>query len=396
MIRPAPLPLVLALAAKDWRLFWSDRRAVLFCFTVPIVLASIFGLLFARTTDDRSATRLPIAIVVEDDSGFARNVANDLLRSPRFEGVAMTREEAAAAVLDRRPSVAIVLPRGFARVAEWRPGISGARTPVEILHHPTTIAERQWAEGVLTEVVMRRLARESLGGIMSGEPAFEPPFRTESVAVAGPSRAGFNAYTHSFSGMTLQYLLFWGMECGLMFLRERRHSTWTRLRAAPVPLWAVLCGKALATAAVSLLIILATFGFGRVAFGVTVNGPWLGFALLAVAASGLAAATGLLVAAIGGTEARARSVSILVILGVSMIGGLWMPAFLLPGWVRDIALSLPTTWAMRGLDGLTWQGQGLIESLPSIAAVAGFTALFLAFATARLAAADRRQRRGSA
>ncbi len=396
MIRPAPLPLVLALAAKDWRLFWLDRRAVLLCFTVPIVLASIFGLLFARTTDECSATRLPVAIVVEDESAFARNVANDLLLSPRFEAVAMTRVEAAAAVLDRRPGVAIVLPHGFGMVAEWEPGVVGAQPAVEILHHPTTAAERQWAGGVLTEVVMRRLASENFGGMINEATVFAPPFRTESVAVAGPSRAGFNAYTHSFSGMTLQYLLFWGMECGLVFLRERRQGTWMRLRAAPVPLWAVLCGKALATAAVALLIILATFGFGRVAFGVTVNGSWPGFALLALAASALAAATGLLVAAIGGTEARARSVSILVILGVSMIGGLWMPAFLLPGWVRDIALSLPTTWAMRGFDGLTWQGQGLLQSLPHVAAVAGFAVLFLAFATARLAAAERRQRRGLA
>jgi ABC-2 type transport system permease protein len=392
--RPAPLSLVFALAAKDWRLFWSDRRAVALCFAVPILLASAFGSIFSRTADERSAARLPVAVVVEDDSEFARRVAADLLASPRLEAVAMARDEAGEAVLDRRPGVAIVLPHGFGAVAAWRPGAAAPQPPVELLHQPTCSAERQWAEGVLNEVVMKRLAREKLGGLLGSETALTPPFRIESVAVTGPSRAGFNAYTHSFSGMTLQYLLFWGMECGLLFLRERQGSTWLRLRASPVPLWAVLAGKALASSAVALLIILATFGFGRLAFGVTVNGSWLGFALLAVAASGLAAATGLLVAAIGGTEARARNVSILVILGVSMIGGLWMPAFLLPGWIRDIAVSLPTTWAMRGLDGLTWQGLGLVDSLPSVAAVAGFAALFLAFATARLAAAERRQRRG--
>ena len=51
-----------------------------------------------------------------------------------------------------------------------------------------------------------------------------------------------------------------------------------------------------------------------------------------------------LVAAVGGTEARARSVSILVILGVSMLGGLWVPAFLLPEWVRDAALASLSSW----------------------------------------------------
>ncbi|MDB5305925.1 MAG: transporter permease [Gemmataceae bacterium] len=395
MTRPPLSHLVLALAGKDWQLFWADRRAAVLCFVVPVVLASAFGLIFGRSTEDRAATRLPVAVVVEDDGPFTRRVADAVLASDRLEAVELTRAEAETRVADRRPGVAVVLPRGFERVKDWTPGGGGDRPPVEILHHPTTVAERQWAEGVLTETVMRGLAREKLGGLAgAGGDAFAPPFRTEAAPVTGPGRAHFNAYTHSFCGMTLQYLLFWGMESGLLFLRERQRGTWVRMRAAPVPLGAVLLGKMLATAGIALLMVLVTFGFGRVAFGVTVTGSWPGFVLLALAASGLAAATGLLVAAVGGTEARARSVSILVILGVSMVGGLWLPAFLLPGWVRDLALSLPTTWAMRGLDGVTWQGWGFAAALPSVAAVAGFAAVFLAVAVARLVAADRRGRRG--
>ena len=195
--------------------------------------------------------------------------------------------------------------------------------------------------------------------------------------------------------MTLQYLLFWGMESGLLFLRERRRGVWVRMRAAPVPLGCVLTAKALATAAIALLQVLVTFGFGYVAFGVAVTGSFVGFVLLALAACGLAAATGLLVAAIGGTEARARSVSILVILGISMVGGLWVPSFLLPGWVRDTALSLPTSWAMQGLGGVTWQGLGLLAVLPSVVAVAAFTIAFFALAAWRLRAAERQLRAGN-
>ena len=125
-----------------------------------------------------------------------------------------------------------------------------------------------------------------------------------------------------------------------------------------------------------------------------VGGSWVGFVLLALAASLLAASTGLMVAAIGGTEARARSVSILVILGVSMVGGLWLPAFLLPAWVSDIALSLPTTWAMRGLDAVTWQGRGLAAALPGVGVVLAFAVGFLALAAWRLSASEARLRRG--
>ena len=43
------------LAGKDWRLFWADRRAAALCFLVPVVLASAFGLIFARPAQDIEA-----------------------------------------------------------------------------------------------------------------------------------------------------------------------------------------------------------------------------------------------------------------------------------------------------------------------------------------------------
>ena len=88
------------------------------------------------------------------------------------------------------------------------------------------------------------------------------------------------------------------------------------------------------------------------------------------------------------------SVCILVILGVSMLGGLWLPSFVLPSWARDLALSLPTTWAMKGLDAVTWQGRGLLSTLPNVAIVAGFAAVFLAIAVARFMSSEARRRRG--
>lgn len=384
------LRLVLALAGKDWRLFWADRRAAALAFVVPVVLASACGLIFARSTESKSAARLPVAVVVEDDGPLARQVADDLLASPRLEAVELTRDEAERRVADRRPGVAIVLPVGFGRVAD------GADRPVvELLHHPTTTAERQWAEGVLTEAVMRRLAKARYGSLVS-DAALAPPFRAEPAAVTGSAHARFSAYTHSFSGMTLQYLLFWGMESGLLLLRERQRGTWDRVRSAPVPLWAVLAGKGLATAGIGLLIVLATFAAGWAVFGIGVDGSLAGFALVAVAACGLAAAGGLLVAAVGGTEARARGVSILVVLGVAMVGGLWLPAFLLPGWLRDAALALPTTWAMRGFDAATWQGRGLADVLPAAGVVAGSAAVCLLVAAGWISRTEARRRRGDA
>jgi ABC-2 type transport system permease protein len=115
---------------------------------------------------------------------------------------------------------------------------------------------------------------------------------------------------------------------------------------------------------------------------------------MAMAMSLLSAGVGLLVASVGRTEASARSISIVVILAMSMLGGLWMPAFLLPKWVRDWSTALPTSWAIRGLDGVTWQGAGLTAIWPCVAAVNLFAIVFLLAAALRLRQADARRRRG--
>ena len=60
---------------------------------------------------------------------------------------------------------------------------------------------------------------------------------------------------------------------------------------------------------VALAQVAVTFAVGWGCFGVTVTGSVVGFVVMALSAALLSAATGLLVAALGGNEGRARSVA---------------------------------------------------------------------------------------
>src|SRR5215213_7237177 len=96
------LQLTLAMARKDWRLFWADRRAALLCFAVPVVLASAFGLIFSRPVATSAAAKLPVVVVVEDDGPFTRQVADDLLASAHFDAKEVSRADAEKLVTERR------------------------------------------------------------------------------------------------------------------------------------------------------------------------------------------------------------------------------------------------------------------------------------------------------
>jgi ABC-2 type transport system permease protein len=66
-----------------------------------------------------------------------------------------------------------------------------------------------------------------------------------------------------------------------------------------------------------------------------------------------------------------------------LLGGGWVPAFLFPAWLQKASLVLPTSWAIQGLEAMTWRGLSFDEALPAIGALLGFTALFLLVAVWR-------------
>jgi ABC-2 type transport system permease protein len=382
------LLLIWELARKDLMLFVADRRGVVLCFAVPIILASVFGAVFHRA-DASENIRPRVLVVVEGESPRLAHISEALCASPQLDA---RRSDAGAArrwLAEESAGIVVVLPADLGRASMADLTGSKAKARVGFWQHPNSQIEGRWVEGILTEIVMRELAREflaPLAGLTGGQrlDRLERPFEIDRQTEAAGGALAVHAFSHSFCGMTLQYLLFLGLDSGLLFLRERRQGIWLRMRCAPIDFSVLLAGKAFATAIVALAQIVVTFGVGAIFFGVRVNGSWPGFVLMAMSAALLSAATGLVVASLGGNETRARSVSILVILTLSLLGGLWLPAFLLPGWVRTFALALPTTWAARGLEGVVWQGMTFAAAWPCALALVGFSAAFLLFAYWRL------------
>src|SRR5947209_5048458 len=137
---PARLGLVWELARKDLRLFLADRRGVLLCFAVPIVLASVFGAVFHRPAT-AGVPRLALLVVTEDPSPFSQKITNALCASTRLDAVSVDRATALRRLTDEGAGVAVVLPPGFGSPSP------GQRPHLQVLHHPASVLEAQWAEG---------------------------------------------------------------------------------------------------------------------------------------------------------------------------------------------------------------------------------------------------------
>ena len=168
----------------------------------------------------------------------------------------------------------------------------------------------------------------------------------------------YNSFAHSFAGMTVQFILFAGIDAGIVLLLLRQGGIWQRIRSAPVGKADFILARVLATALISAIpagrdLLALPLAF----FGVRVSGSVPGFAL--VARGFLPAQCGVRPHArhAGSQRPRAtRGIAIMVMLLLVMAGGAWVPSFLFPQWLQQISLATPTRWAVDGFDAATWRG----------------------------------------
>ena len=253
---------------------------------------------------------------------------------------------------------------------------------------PSKATEVGIAEGMVSRVLAAAVVKGAYGDV-PGSNDRKPPFEFKDAPKAAAANADddpgkWSGVAHSFAGMAIQGLLFWSIESAMGILRERKQGIWRRMRAAPVSPPMLLLGKVLSGSLRALLILLVVFGCGALFFHMRIHGSVVGFCLIALAASLMAATFGLFVAALGKTEQQSRGLSILAVLGMVMLGGAWFPAFLMPEWVQMISKFVPVRWAVDGFDAMLWRAQGLTQALPMIEALLGFAVFFGVFALRRI------------
>jgi ABC-2 type transport system permease protein len=426
----AVIPL-LAMIRKDLQLFFSDRRSVIVSFVVPIAIASFFGSIFSGPGNNREPARIAVAIIDQDGSAVSKGIVAGARTDANLKLTTPTEDEARDAVRRGKTSAAIIIPAGFGDAAGTAFFGNGDKPALAVLFDPSHSIEVAMVRGILTQHVMEAVSREMFGGEQgrkiidetlpriagssamptdqrraliemlssvqkfynqpsaSGAPAnnerrgITMPYTMREEAMTAGTNVAYNGYAHSFAGMAIQFLLFAMANAGIEMLLERQRGLWRRLRSAPVSRFTLLAGKAASGAIISLMILLVSFAFAMIVFGVRIQGSIAGFLGISIACALMASTFGLLVAALGNSPATARGVTTLAVLMMVMLGGAWVPTFIFPAWLQQFTLIVPVRWAVDGLDAMTWRGIGFSGSLAPAAALLAFAALFAAIAATR-------------
>jgi ABC-2 type transport system permease protein len=193
-------------------------------------------------------------------------------------------------------------------------------------------------------------------------------------------------------GMTVGFGLFLLGFVAFGFMSERTWGTWERLRASRARPWEVVVGKLVPAFGLAVVYQVLLFVLGAALFGLRVRGHALALALIIPSFGVAIVAIGVFVVSVARTTQQVNVISNICGMGLSALGGAFVPAALLPAWARAIAPITPTYWAVRGFRVAFLPTYPLSAALSSAAVLTGLAFVFGAAAVSRLRAEVRSQR----
>ncbi|MBP1698115.1 MAG: type transporter [Deltaproteobacteria bacterium] len=401
---------IIAITFKELKVLWLDREALALLFAMPMffILVMSFAL---EGVFEAGQKGHPIEVMVVNRNGgvLAEQTIADLKRLEGLtliqthEGISLTSEKADQLIRKGVYPLALLFPEGYTeRIRQIPNSLQNDKPTVYLISDPAMNFQLlATVKGAIQSVIERRLLlirvpqhfKEMFGGLGDMERQIDNMLGNQNKIER--ERSGVN-FIHTFPtgynvgrrptateqnvpAYTIFGVFFIVLTLASSFLQEKKDGTFQRILAAPLPKAALLIGKLLPYYLVNLIQIALMFSVGVIVFGMALGHlPALVMVSLALAAA--ANGLGLLVAALGKTEAQVNGLSVLLAITLSALGGMMVPTFIMPGLMKSLSLFTPHAWALAGYHDIIVRGLSVKQILPEVGALLGFASFFFAIA----------------
>ncbi len=336
-----------AIAVKEMRHIWRDKRSMLILFVLPALIVAIFGFVLSFEIRD-----VGVAVLLADKGPEARELVAKLDASDEFRVVSFLDHP------DRIPEVlrlgnvklVMIIPAGFGSFREpdstLRLIIDGSYTRVATAVESAAkrIANQYWREKILY----------GRGVEVAAEPEvhflYNPELKREAMPIPGL--------------MMIIFLLVSSVMFSISMIRERENGTARLLMLAPLQSYRLVVGKAFPYLGIAIFHILSVWLLSYYLFGVTVAGTPLLFFFMCLLFALNAMVFGLLIAAWVNRQLEALIICWLFLFIPNVfLSGFIFPLQSMPDALSRFASLLPGTAFMDAYRGIVFRGTGMDMNL---------------------------------
>jgi ABC-2 type transport system permease protein len=379
------------LIRNSWKQLRRDRAAQVLVFIVPIAFFSIFAVIFGGGGNRMSGTsRVAVAVVDESGSEKSRALVEALEADSGLRVITtaparagenatsepLTRATAEDMVKRGELSVALILPPG---IESSIGSFTGAGARALILDDPSDPVAARMVGGLLQRAALRAASASGLVGLAARDPDEMLPLRFEQREVLGEKREHPMIAFYA-AGIAVMFIMFSSAGVGGALIEETEAGTLERVLSTGLGMSGLLLAKWLYATSLACLQIAVMFVWGMLVFHLPLVEHLPGFVVMTVFTAAASAAFGLVLATLSRTRQQLSGLANLIVLSLNAIGGSMFPRFLMSDALQRASLVGFNAWALDGFIKVFWREAPLPALLPQLAALAGFTALFLALA----------------
>jgi ABC-2 type transport system permease protein len=363
---------ILAVLAKEFVQLTRDRLTYAMILAVPVMQLLLFG--YAINTEPR---RLPTAVLVQDDSVFARSTLSAFVNTEFFEITHQARSPEELDELLRRGEVqfALTIPGDFTRK------VARGQNAQILLEADATDPSATGAAVAAAGALPRQALAHDLKGAMANRAARAPPFEVVVHRRYNPESITAYNIVPGLLGVILTLTLV--LMTALSMTRETERGTMESLLATPAQPIEVMIGKLAPYVMVGAIQTAVILTVARFLFGVPMAGGWiaLGFGILLFIVGSLA--LGFFFSTLARTQLQAMQMTVFYLLPSILLSGFMFPFRGMSGWAQAIGEAIPVTHFLRVVRGALLKGEGLATLWPSLAALGVFVCIVTALAMLR-------------
>jgi ABC-2 type transport system permease protein len=195
---------------------------------------------------------------------------------------------------------------------------------------------------------------------------------SESYAQSGKAKIIPNSTQHNVPAWSMFAVFFIVISLSGNMIRERETGCFNRLMTMPCSLHSYLFGKVAIYLCVCLLqlaliiltgiYILPLLGLPALTLGRSLSALFV----MSVSASLAAIGYGLAIGSVAQTNQQASVFGAVSVVILAAVGGVWIPTFLMPPYMRIISHISPLNWGLNGFNDIFVRDAGLFDTLPYI------------------------------
>jgi ABC-2 type transport system permease protein len=401
----------LHIALKDLRIFFKDRDVALQLFLLPLLFIFVYsGAISAITKGSQQDTRIQLPVVDLDGGQSAQTLLQGLDKAGGVKVELYDEPTAMPLLKEGKLGRVLTIPAGFTA------GIAaGQQQVVRLVSHPDadpqkTEAVRLVVQGVVRGISLQTQILASLQQVAAMQ-ANQPEAVQQAFSIDRLFAQARSQFEHSQTqplirlvqkvpgqeverekdpdmsqasvpGFAVLFMFLTAQATARSIYDEKKVGSFRRLLAAPMAKISLLAGKILPNfliALVQMAVILAFGVFGLRLLGMTAvplgRDPLA--LLLAILLTALcSSAFGIVIAALARTEAQIGGLSAVVLWTMGILGGSFIPVFVLDRLLGPLPKIVPHYWANRALTNVMLRGLRLADVTLELGVLAAFTALF--------------------